>query len=66
MGAGDAFAAGVIIGLAGDDGDDLAAGVERGLAMAALKLGVEGDWLIAYPEEIESVLSADSRREVSR
>lgn len=66
VGAGDAFAAGVIIGLAGDDGDDLAAGVERGLAMAAVKLGVEGDWLIAYPEEIESVLSADSRREVSR
>lgn len=66
VGAGDAFAAGVIIGLTRDGGDDLAAGVERGLAMAAVKLGVAGDWLIAYPEEIESLLSESSRREVSR
>ena len=66
VGAGDAFAAGVITGLVRGGPDGLAEGVERGLAMAAVKLGVIGDQLLASPEEIEDVLSADSRREVAR
>ena len=70
VGAGDAFAAGVIIGLVRTGGKaGLTAGVERGLAMAAAKLGVFGDCLTAYPEEIDLILTSDPRRpgrEVSR
>lgn len=66
VGAGDAFAAGVVTELARGGREGLAKGVERGLAMAAVKLGVIGDQLLASPEEIEAVLSADPRREVAR
>ncbi|GMQ85644.1 MAG: bifunctional 2-dehydro-3-deoxygluconokinase/2-dehydro-3-deoxygalactonokinase [Acidimicrobiia bacterium] len=63
IGAGDAFAAGVIIGLL--DGD-IAAGVKRGLAMAALKVGIRGDQFVASQEEIETVLHGETKRQVSR
>ena len=69
VGAGDAFAAGVIIGLVRTGGRaGLAAGVERGLAMAAAKLGVLGDCLTASPQEIEQILASGRRpdREVNR
>ena len=63
IGAGDAFAAGVIVGLL--DGN-IAAGVERGLAMAALKLGIRGDQFVASQEEIDTVLDGDPNRQVRR
>lgn len=62
IGAGDAFAAGALIGLL--DGD-LPAGIDRGLAMAALKLGIRGDQLTATREEVERVIEGRGR-EVSR
>ena len=57
VGAGDAFAAGVITGLL--DGD-LTEGVRRGLAMAALTLGLYGDTLIADSRDIDTVRSRTS------
>lgn len=63
IGAGDAFAAGVIVGLL--DGD-IAAGVKRGLAMAALKLGIRGDQFVASQEEIDTVQYGEPRRQVRR
>lgn len=63
IGAGDAFAAGVIIGLLGDG---VAAGVRRGLAMAALKMGIYGDQLVVTQPEVDALLSADPEREVRR
>lgn len=54
VGAGDAFAAGVITGFL--DGD-LAEGVQRGLAMAALTLGTYGDLFVATPSEVETIRS---------
>ncbi len=62
IGAGDAFAAGTLLGLL--DGD-LPGGIERGLAMAALKLGIHGDQLTVTPAEVDRVMQG-SRREVSR
>ncbi len=62
VGAGDAFAAGVLLGwLGGDVGD----GVRRGLAMAALKLGIHGDQLTVDAAEVDAVMRG-SDREVSR
>ena len=63
IGAGDAFAAGVIIGFL--DGD-IGSGVGRGLAMAALKLGILGDQLVASQDEIDSVMKGAPSREVRR
>ncbi len=63
IGAGDAFAAGVIIGLLGRG---IEAGVKRGLAMAALKLGIYGDQLVVSADEIDAVLAAEPEREVRR
>ena len=62
IGAGDAFAAGTLLGLL--EGD-LPGGVERGLAMAALKLGIFGDQLILTREEVDQVMQGHDR-EVSR
>ena len=62
IGAGDAFAAGTLVGLL--DGD-LSGGVERGTAMAALKLGIYGDQLSVTREEVDRVIEGHSR-EVSR
>ncbi len=54
VGAGDAFAAGVITGFL--DGD-LSEGVQRGLAMAALTLGLYGDTFVAGPRDVETIRS---------
>jgi len=52
VGAGDAFAAGVMTGFL--DGD-LGEGVECGLAMAALTLGMFGDLFVGGPADVETV-----------
>lgn len=62
IGAGDAFAAGTLLGLLGDD---LGAGIETGLAMAALKLGIHGDQLTVTHREVEQLMKGH-HREVSR
>jgi 2-dehydro-3-deoxygluconokinase len=55
IGAGDAFAAGVILGLLEDD---LARGVDLGRVMAALTIGTEGDQFRDGPVTVDRVLSA--------
>lgn len=62
IGAGDAFAAGVAIGML--EGD-IPCGVVRGLAMAALKFGMYGDQLRVEPSEVEALM-AGGGRQVSR
>ena len=62
IGAGDAFTAGVLLGLLDDD---LPGGIDRGMAMAALKLGIFGDQLTATPQEVAQLMEGHSR-EVSR
>ena len=62
VGAGDAFAAGVISGLI-DQNIEL--GVSRGVAMAALKRGIYGDQLTTSLSEVDQLI-AGSGREVSR
>lgn len=58
VGGGDAFAAGVLIGLLAGD---LRRGVTQGLAMAALKRGIRGDHLIAGPDEVAAVMHGATR-----
>ena len=58
IGAGDAFAAGVILGVL--DGD-IAAGVETGTAMAALVLGIEGDLFQFAPTDVAALVDGHSR-----
>ena len=58
IGAGDAFTAGVISGVLGGS---LAEGVELGLAMAALKLGLHGDQLIADRADIDAIREGTGR-----
>jgi 2-dehydro-3-deoxygluconokinase len=62
IGAGDAFAAGTLLGLL--DGA-LAHGVALGVAMSALKLGIYGDPMTLTREEVERLLHGRGR-EVSR
>lgn len=62
IGAGDAFAAGVLLGLLDDD---LPTGVRKGLAMSALKLGIYGDQLTASADEVDRLMEGHDR-EVSR
>ncbi|MFQ5966495.1 MAG: PfkB family carbohydrate kinase [Acidimicrobiia bacterium] len=58
IGAGDAFAAGVAIGVLDRD---IPSGVVRGLAMAALKLGMYGDQLRVEPSEVEALIAGEGR-----
>ena len=62
IGAGDAFAAGVLLGLLDAD---LAGGVATGVAMSALKLGIFGDQLTIGRDEVERIMQGRDR-EVSR
>lgn len=62
IGAGDAFAAGTLVGLL--EGD-LPGGIKRGLAMAALKLGIYGDQLSVTRGEVDRLMRGHTR-EVSR
>ena len=58
IGAGDAFCAGVVMGVL--DGD-LATGIRRGQAMASLARTVRGDQFLGTPTEVAAVLAADGR-----
>ncbi|MGH8927129.1 MAG: sugar kinase [Acidimicrobiia bacterium] len=58
IGAGDAFAAGVIDGLLDDD---LERGVRYGVAMGALALATKGDMLLASRAEIEGLVGGAGR-----
>jgi 2-dehydro-3-deoxygluconokinase len=62
IGAGDAFAAGVIIGLL--DGD-LERGVEMGAAMGAIEVGLFGDMFTVDPSEVADLLDGPDR-DISR
>ena len=59
LGAGDAFAAGVLDGFL--DGD-LVAGLGRGAALSALVLGQRGDLLTATRGELEALLAGSAGR----
>ena len=59
IGAGDAFTAGVIDGLL--DGD-LAEGVRRGVALAAISLTTVGDQVVVDRAGLDAVLSSNRRR----
>ncbi len=58
IGAGDAFCAGVIIGLL--DGD-LVSGIRTGQAMASLKHTIAGDQLVSSAGEVAAVLATGTR-----
>ncbi|MCS7223000.1 MAG: sugar kinase [Armatimonadetes bacterium] len=57
LGAGDAFAAGLIFGILHKD---LHLGVRYGLAMAALKHTIPGDWFIGSRQEVEELLTGEA------
>lgn len=59
LGAGDAFAAGVLDGFLDDD---WVAGLERGAALSALVLGQRGDMLTATRGELEALLNGSPSR----
>ena len=63
LGAGDCFAAGVLCGwLEGS----LAQGMAYGAAMAAIKLGIKGDYFLSDRQEVDRLLAATAAREVRR
>ncbi len=61
LGAGDAFAAGLLYGVLNGDWD---LGLRYGLAMAAIKHTIPGDWFIGTKEEVEAILQAQPHRVV--
>ena len=63
VGAGDAFAAGLIDGWL--DGS-LAEGLRRGAMLAAVKLGRWGDMVVLTREELDSLLADEPERRVKR
>jgi len=63
LGAGDAFSAGV---LAGFLEGSLEKGLNFGSAMAAIKLGIKGDYFVSNREEVEELMAAGGKREVGR
>ncbi len=58
LGAGDAFAAGLIYGFLQDDWE---LGLRYGLAMAAIKHTIPGDWFIGTKAEVEGLLQVQQR-----
>jgi len=62
VGAGDAFAAGLLRGLLTGK---LALGLEYGMAMAALKHSIPGDEFISTPQEVEALI-ASGHRDIQR
>jgi 2-dehydro-3-deoxygluconokinase len=61
LGAGDAFTAGILLGwLEGD----VRRGVEYGLAMAALMVGMSGDHFLLEPEDVRGVIEGGGREVV--
>ncbi len=59
VGAGDAFAAGFLHGYL--DGEDIARGLRYGVALAALKLTLQGDLALVTPAELEAVVAGVPR-----
>lgn len=57
LGAGDAFASGLLFGFLQGDWD---LGLRFGLAMAAIKHTIPGDWFIGSKAEVEAVLKAQT------
>lgn len=63
LGAGDCFTAGFLCGyLEGD----ISAGMAYASAMAALKLGIRGDYFVSDRPEVMALIGGDSSREVGR
>ncbi len=63
LGAGDSFTAGFLCGyLEGS----MEKGLQYGLAMAALKLGIKGDYFISNREEVLRLIDTTGRREIGR
>jgi len=63
LGAGDCFAAGVLCGyLEGS----LQTGMNYASAMAALKLGIRGDYFVSSRAEVETLMNSGGGREVGR
>jgi 2-dehydro-3-deoxygluconokinase len=60
IGTGDAFAAGLLWGWLEDGG--LAAGLDRGVAMAALKMTLHGDLFTLGAEDVHRLLEGEQRR----
>ncbi len=58
LGAGDAFAAGLLYGMLQGDWE---LGLRYGLAMAALKHSIPGDWFLGSKEEVEAILQAQQK-----
>ncbi len=58
LGAGDAFVAGLLYGVLQNNWE---LGLRYGLAMAAIKHTIPGDWFIGTKEEIETVMQAQQR-----
>ncbi len=58
LGAGDAFAAGLIYGILQGNWE---LGLRYGLAMAAIKHTIPGDWFIGTKSEVEAVMQAQQR-----
>jgi len=58
LGAGDAFAAGLIYGFLQGDWE---LGLRYGLAMAAIKHTIPGDWFIGTKAEVEEIMQAQQR-----
>lgn len=63
LGAGDSFTAGFLCGFLEND---IQKAMNYASAMAALKLGIKGDYFTCSRREVEAVLSADQGREVGR
>lgn len=63
LGAGDCFTAGFLCGYLEND---IQAGMDYASAMAALKLGIRGDYFTSDREEVLALLHTDGDREVGR
>lgn len=62
IGSGDAFAAGLVLGPVKGD---IASQLPTAVAMAVLKLGIEGDHFLGSKSDIDGIL-AGTQREVNR
>ncbi len=63
LGAGDCFAAGVLCGVLENS---VQTGMDYASAMAALKLGLRGDYFVSDKAEVLRVLNSQGQREVGR
>jgi 2-dehydro-3-deoxygluconokinase len=63
LGAGDSFTAGFLYGYLEGSIDK---GLQYGLAMAALKLGIKSDYFISNREEVLRLIDSSGKREIGR